>query len=163
MERLFLNVACGVRKERVGHEPRHRVVVVIADSKGRERFRRPLRKNSNAPAELRSSLLFLGTCCSSFGAGVPVEAKWRWFWHVLAPPVSVCRHTVAVLDSSSGLASRLLRCAHNTTFWLRHQTAPLFSSPTHRFPLLYFILPVTYLYSPNQKIRGIRNADFCCC
>jgi hypothetical protein len=68
------------------------VLVVIAGSKGKERFRRPLRKGSNTPRLCRLPLL--GICRSSFGAGVPVEAEWSWIRHVFDGGVtssSCCR------------------------------------------------------------------------
>ena len=63
-------------------------VVVIAGSKGKERFRRPLRKGSN-PSRLRrisfeprSPSPFASHVPSPLGAGVPAEAKWSEPRHV---------------------------------------------------------------------------------
>jgi hypothetical protein len=161
----FWTVTCILYRACDSSEPSHArftILVVIAGSKGKERFRRPLRMNSNI-----ATMSFLSTCCSSFGAGVPAEAKWRWFWHVLDEG-STCFSLSSYCRSGGFIFWPCLGCVHNTMFWLRHQTASFFLSPT----ILYHIILVKYLYldkgshqapSPNQKIRGIRNADFCCC
>ena len=64
-------------------------VVVIAGSKGKERFRRPLRKGSN-PSRLRrisfephSPSPFASHVPSPLGAGVPAEAESEMVWYVL--------------------------------------------------------------------------------
>jgi len=58
-------------------------LVVIAGSKGKERFRRPLRKGSNSSRLRRPSLPPLSsTCRSPLGAGVPAEVRWSWPRHV---------------------------------------------------------------------------------
>jgi len=66
------------------HERRETVMfVVIAGSKGKERFRRPLRKGSNSSRLRRPSLPPLSSMCHSPpGAGVPAEVRWSWPRHV---------------------------------------------------------------------------------
>jgi len=72
-------------------------VVVIAGTKGKERFQRPLRKGSNSSWLRRPSLPPLSsTCCSSLGAGVPAEVRWSWPRHVFGKGF-ICLSLISLL------------------------------------------------------------------
>jgi len=103
--------------------------VVIAGSKGKERFRRPLRKGSNTPRLRRLPLL--GICRSSFGAGVPAEAEWSWFRHVFDGGVT----------SSS--------CCRSLRFflWLRQWTSTTLQEVLRLPSAFFFHPPSATLYS----------------
>ena len=96
-------------------------VVVIADSKGKERFRRPLRKGSNLSRLRRISLLsslahyhpLPVMCRSPLGAGVPAEAESEMAWYVLGKGLTLSQHFLLHLLSLSGHANPARSCAHS--------------------------------------------------
>src|SRR6266567_5857403 len=94
-------------------------VVIIAGSKGKERFRRPLRKGSN-PSRLRhisfeprSPSPFASHVPSPLGAGVPAEAESEMVWYVLGKGLTSSQHfTVAPALSLWPCQSSTQLCTH---------------------------------------------------
>ena len=134
------------------------VIVIIAGSKGKEQFRRPLHKGSNTPWLRRLPLL--GICRSSFGAGVPAEAEWSWIWHVFDGGVtSIFVMLLQSLDSSSGSTSGLFCCVHGTTLQevLRLPSAFFFHPPS---ATLYSLVLFYYVRILDTGSRGSPQAPY---
>ena len=111
-------------------------VIVIAGSKGKERFRRPLSKGSNSSQLRHPSLPPLSsTCCSPLGAGVPAKVRWSWPRHVFGKGF-ICLSFISLLLVLSHSPISII-----SLFSFAHP--PL--SPLIFTALLYFQLLVDYL------------------